>query len=457
MYVKKSVLSFSALFSLSILGLLGACSENPPPAPGPVEVSVQRVVAEPFTITTILSGRTSAYALAEVRPQVNGIILKRNFVEGAEVKAGQQLYQIDPASYRASYNSAKANLANAEATAVSTKLRAERYKGLVKTQAVSKQEYDDAVALMKQASATVLSAKAELEKANINLVYSEVKAPISGRIGRSSVTQGALVTAGQATPLAVIQQLDPIYVDLNQSSAEYLRLRQELASGRLQPTKGGDARIKLIMEDGTPYPYEGRLQLSDINVDPTTSAITIRAIFPNPQRLLLPGVFVRATLEEGINNQAYLIPQQAVMRDQKGEPFVFIVGKDNKVAIRYLNVGSAVGNNWVVFKGVEVGELFMMEGMQKVKPGDTVKVVLKNNLEKDATPVASNVVVRTEKSTSVSQGQAAPSAKTAPLIKEKSSSVKVVKSTSAAVPSSKAKSHQEKVASPVSAKKSGTS
>ena len=454
MSVKKSALSFSVLFSLSTLGWLVACSENNPPAPGPVEVTVQRVAVEPFTVTTILPGRTSAYAVAEVRPQVNGIILKRNFIEGAHVKAGQQLYQIDPAAYRASYNSAKANLANVEATAVATKLRAERYKRLVKTQAVSQQEYDDAVAQMRQASASVLVAKAELEKAKINLIYSEVKAPISGRIGRSSVTQGALVMAGQPTPLATIQQLDPIYVDMNQSSTEYLRLRQELANGYLQPATGGDARIKLIMEDGTPYPYEGRLQLSDINVDPSTSAITIRAIFPNPERLILPGVFVRATLEKGVNNQAYLLPQQAVMRDQKGDPFIFIVGKDNKVAIRYLTVGSAVGNNWVVFKGVEEGELFMLEGMQKVKPGDTVKVVIKNNPSKELKPpVASGVVVRTEKNISAPQELTSALANNSSTAKaEGSSSLHIENGASPVSHSSKAEDRKEKSASSVSAK-----
>lgn len=448
MFAKKSIVSFSTVFSLSALLLVAACSDRNPPAPGPVEVAVHRVVAEPFTMTTVLPGRTSAYAVAEVRPQVNGIILKRSFIEGSDVKAGQQLYQIDPATYRAAFNSAKASLANAEANAVSTKLRAERYKNLVGAQAVSKQDYDDAVSSMRQAAATVLTAKAALETARINLVYTEVKAPISGRIGRSSVTQGALVSAAQSTALATIQQLDPIYVDVNQSSAEYLRLRQQLEDGRLQRAEGAQARIKLVMEDGTTYPYEGRLQLSDINVDPTTSAITIRAIFPNPQGLLLPGVFVRATLEEGINNQAYLLPQQTVMRDQKGEPFVFVVGKDNKVVMRYLTVGPAIGSNWVVFKGIQAGELVMLEGMQKAGPGSTVKVVIKNNV----TPKTIKAVPVTTVNASLPQAKE-------PIIASAPNSSVVASAPISAQASTKTKlttkvdGQKEKMASQVSAKK----
>lgn len=375
MLASRIFVSLSAVLTLSTALVLTGCGEKPQQQQGPVEVGVYTVVARPIAMTATLPGRLAAYAVAEVRPQVSGIVLKRSFQEGAYVKTGQQLYQIDPATYKAQYESAKGALAKAEANATTQRLKAERYRELVKNEAVSKQEYDDAVAAMKQAAADVQSNRAAVETARINLVYTQVNAPISGRIGRSSVTQGALVTANQANALATVQQLDPIYVDVNQSSAEYLRLRQDFDSGRLQKSETGGAKVKLIMEDGTEYPLAGTLQLSDINVDPTTSAVTIRAIVPNPDGLLLPGVFVRAKLEEGVNERGILVPQPGVMRDQKGEPYVFVVDKDNKVQIRPIKTGQAVGNQWIVLSGISAGEKIIVTGLQRVKAGVAVKTV----------------------------------------------------------------------------------
>lgn len=381
MFAKNSIKFFPSILSFCTLAFLTGCSEEAPQQHGPAEVNVYTLNTEPVTLTTELPGRTVAYAVAEVRPQIGGIVLKRNFIEGADVKAGQALYQIDSATYRASSDSAKASLASAEASLATAKSKAARYKDLVTAQAISKQDYDDAVATMKQGLANVLLAKANLETARINLGYTEVKAPISGRIGRSSVTQGALVSAAQTTALATIQQLDPIYVDVNQSSKEYLRLRQEFESGRLQRIKNGIANVKLIMEDGSVYAHEGVLQFSDINIDPSTSAVTMRAVFPNPKRLLLPGVFVRATIEEGVSESTMLLPQKAVLRDQKGEPYTFVVDGGNKVHMRYVVLGQAIGDKWVTLKGINAGERVIVEGVQKVQPDQIVKPMIVNQAQ----------------------------------------------------------------------------
>ena len=370
-----------AVVLLSTALILTSCKDQAPPPQGPPEVGVYTAVAQPIAISTVLAGRTYAYAKAEVRPQVDGIILKRNFVEGSTVTAGQPLYQIDPAPYRAAYESAIANLAKAEATALSSRLLVQRYKGLIAVQAVSKQSYDDAVAKMKQNAAELLANKAALETARINLGYTQVNSPISGRIGRSTVTSGALVTSNQSTALATIQQLDPMYVDMQQSSAEYLRLRQALQSGQLQSAEAKTAKVKLILEDGSDYPLEGTLQFSDINVNPSTSAVTMRAIFPNPEGLLLPGVFVRTKLEEGVNNNAILLPQQGVMRNQKGEPYAFVVDNNQKVNLRQLAVGKAIGNRWGGLDGNQAGDKVIIEGIQKVKPGIVVKTVVAHSID----------------------------------------------------------------------------
>lgn len=359
--------------------ILAGCNQNStakaPAQAGPPEVAVVEVRPERVAITTELPGRTSAYLIAEVRPQVSGIIQKRFFKEGSDVKAGDVLYQIDPATYQAAYNSAKAALARAEANVTSIRFRAERYKELVEIRAVSRQEYDDAAAALKQAEAEIEAGKAAVETARINLGYTRVTAPIAGRIGKSSVTVGALVTAGQGMPLATIQQIDPVYVDVTQSSASLLRLQQSMASGTLKRDSANRARVKLILEDGTPYSLEGTLQFQDVTVDPTTGSYILRIVFPNPKRILLPGMFVRAVLEEGVNEQALLVPQQGVSRDPKGNPLALIADAEGKVQQRMLTLDRTIGDKWLVSGGLAPGDRVIVEGLQKVKPGVSVKVV----------------------------------------------------------------------------------
>ncbi len=348
-----------------------AKTPSTPPEVGVVVLQPQRVA-----LTTELPGRTSAYLIAEVRPQVGGIIQKRLFTEGTDVTAGEVLYQIDPATYQATYNSAKAALARAEANLNPVRLKAERYAELVKINAVSKQDYDDASAALKQAEADVEAGKAALETARINLDYTKVTAPISGRIGRSSVTNGALVTASQSAALATIQQLSPIYVDVTQSSAEMLRLKQELASGLLKSNGAAQAKVELVLEDGSAYPLPGTLKFSEVTVDQTTGSITLRAIFPNPGHILLPGMFVRAIVEEGINDHAILVPQRGVTRDSAGKATVMVVGSEEKVEPRVIKVLRTVGEHWLVSEGLKAGDRVILEGLQKARPGTPVKAVL---------------------------------------------------------------------------------
>jgi len=356
---------------------------------GPSEVAVVTVQPERVSITTELSGRTAAYLIAEVRPQVSGIIQKRLFKEGADVKAGEVLYQIDPATYQAAYASAKATLARAEANVTSSRYRAERYKELVAIKAVSQQESDDATAALKQAEADIEAGKAAVETARNNLPHTRITAPIAGRIGRSSVTVGALVTAGQGTALTTIQEINPIYVDVTQSSASLLRLQRSMASGTLKKDRANSAKVKLILEDGTPYPLEGTLQFRDVTVDPTTGSFILRVVFPNPTGVLLPGMYVRAILEEGINDQAILVPLQSVSRDPKGNPVALIVDAEGKVQQRTLTTDRTIGNKWLVSSGLAAGDRVIVEGMQKVKPGAPVKVVPFNGKpENTALPTA---------------------------------------------------------------------
>jgi len=356
---------------------------------GPSEVAVVTVQPERVSITTELSGRTAAYLIAEVRPQVSGIIQKRLFKEGADVKAGEVLYQIDPATYQAAYASAKATLARAEANVTSSRYRAERYKELVAIKAVSQQESDDATAALKQAEADIEAGKAAVETARINLAHTRITAPIAGRIGRSSVTVGALATAGQGTALTTIQEINPIYVDVTQSSASLLRLQRSMASGTLKKDRANSAKVKLILEDGTPYPLEGTLQFRDVTVDPTTGSFILRVVFPNPTGVLLPGMYVRAILEEGINDQAILVPLQSVSRDPKGNPVALIVDAEGKVQQRTLTTDRTIGNKWLVSSGLAAGDRVIVEGMQKVKPGAPVKVVPFNGKpENTALPTA---------------------------------------------------------------------
>ncbi|MBE0618685.1 MAG: efflux RND transporter periplasmic adaptor subunit [Proteobacteria bacterium] len=393
---------------------------------------------QPVALTTELPGRTSAYLVAEVRPQVGGILLKRLFTEGADVKAGEILYEIDPSSYQAAqanakaacataqaahasakagYAQAQANRANmaaaytraqathasagaaysraqaalagaqaaearAVANAVPLRLKVDRFQELLAIHAVSTQDADDASAAAQRAEAEIQSAEAEiqgaeaaLEAAQINLAHTRITAPIAGRIGRSAVTTGALVTANQATPLATIQQLDPVYVDVTQSTASLLRLRQRLARGELKADGPNQARVKLLLEDETPYPLEGTLEFSDVTVDPGTGSVTLRTVFPNPQHLLLPGMYVRAVLEEGVNDQAILVPQRGVTRNPAGQATVLVVGAEEKVETRVIEADRAVGDQWLVSKGLQAGDRVILEGLQRARPGTLVKAV----------------------------------------------------------------------------------
>lgn len=336
-------------------------------APMP-QVTVHVVNNAPLSITTELPGRTSAFRVAEVRPQVSGIILKRNFVEGSDVEAGQSLYQIDPATYQAAYDSAKGDLSKAEAAATIAHLTVKRYVPLLGTKYISQQDYDQAVATARQADADVTAAKAAVESARINLAYTKVTSPITGRIGKSSVTEGALVTNGQSDAMATVQQLDPIYVDVTQSSNDFMRLKQQ----SLQ--QGNDAKsVQLVMENGQPYALKGSLQFSDVTVDESTGSITLRAIFPNPQHTLLPGMFVRARIDEGVNPNAMLVPQQGVTRTPRGDATVLLVNDKNQVETRNVVAAQAVGDQWLITSGLKAGEKVIVSGLQKVRPGVTVK------------------------------------------------------------------------------------
>lgn len=331
------------------------------------EVGVYEVKDQSLVLSTDLPGRTVPYRIAEVRPQVNGIIQKRMFTEGSLVKEGDQLYQIDPAIYEAADNRARANLNSASQLA-------QRYAKLVKANAVSKQQYDDAYAAWKLM-------EAERALTQINLEYTKVLSPITGRIGRSFVTQGALVTNGQPQQLATIQQLDPIYVDLIQPMTEVLRLRKELASGQLEKTNEDQVKVSLKLEDGSIYPLQGALQFSEVSVDPGTGSVTLRAEFPNPGQSLLPGMIVHARLSEGVRNAAILVPQQAVARNVKGEPMVWVVGNDNKVSQRTIKTERTVGNQWLVSDGLQAGEQIVAEGLQKLRPGIEVSTSPATNLD----------------------------------------------------------------------------
>lgn len=360
----------AALFAFACDSQQQAQRKQPVP-----EVSTVTVQARKIVQSTELPGRTSPFRIAEIRPQVNGLIQKRLFVEGSDVKAGQVLYQIDPAPFQAALDSAAAALTRAEANLPSIRSRAERYKTLLATKAVSQQDYDDAASALAQANADILYWRASLKTARINLGYTKVTAPISGRIGKSNVTVGAIVTAYQPKALATIQQLDPIYVDVPQSTSELLRLKRLLGAGRLSSSGRDQNKVKLILEDGTPYPQEGTLQFRDVTVDPTTGSVTLRMVFPNPNDILLPEMFVRTVVNEGINEHAILVPQQAVARTPKGDPYAMIVDKSGKVALRMLTVDRAVGDKWLVSSGLAPGDEIIMEGLQKVRPGGTAKAV----------------------------------------------------------------------------------
>ncbi|KVW94249.1 efflux RND transporter periplasmic adaptor subunit [Thiobacillus denitrificans] len=382
-------------FALASVFLLAACGgneqQNAAGAAGqtaPV-VTVLTVQVESVPVASELPGRTTPYLIAELRPQVTGIVKQRLFKEGSEVKAGQVLYQIDPATYQAATDSARASLARAEANLDAARLKAERYAELVKIEAVSKQANEESVAAMKQAQADVGSAKAALDRARIDLGYTRVASPIAGRIGRSTVTPGALVTANQVAALATVQQLDPIYVDLTQSSTELLHMKRDLESGKLQRAGGGAVPVQLVLEDGSVYGVAGKLAFSEVTVDQDTGSVTLRAVFPNPKGELLPGMYVRARLAQGVQDNAILVPHAAVSRDPKGNATVMLVNAESKVEPRIVKAPQSLGDQWVVTEGLAAGDRVIVEGLQKVKPG--VQVEAQDAAAAQAPPAAPGV------------------------------------------------------------------
>ncbi len=373
------------LLTLSAMTLVGCDEKQAEQAPpvAPVQVGVVTLKPQPVALSTELPGRTTAFLTADVRPQVSGLVTRRIFIEGADVKAGEQLYQIDPATYQATYDSAVATLAHNQAALASARAKSARYKPLAAAQAVSRQDYDDAVAATGEAAADIGTAQASIEQARINLVYTRVTAPIGGRIGRSSVTPGALVTANQTTVLATVTQLDPIYVDVTEPATTLLRLRQELADGKLQTSGPNQARVELILEDGSKYQVAGTLQFSEVTVDQGTGTVLLRAIFPNPDHKLLPGLYVRARLQEGVNDQGFLVPQQGVSHNTHGDPTVLVVDEDEKAALKIVQTSRAVGDQWVVTGGLAAGDKVIVDGLQKVHPGAAVQAT---EVKANATP-----------------------------------------------------------------------
>ncbi|MDR2220508.1 MAG: efflux RND transporter periplasmic adaptor subunit [Methylobacillus sp.] len=383
------------LLILLPLALLAACEQQAAPPPQTPEVGIITVQPTSVPVVSELPGRTNAYLVAQVRARVDGVVLRREFTEGAIVKAGQRLYKIDPAPYIAALNNAKAALAKAQANLATQNALADRYKVLVESNAVSKQEYDNAIAAQGQAIADVAAGKAAVESAQINLGYTDVVAPVKGQVGISQVTPGAYVQAGTATLMATVQQLDPMYVDVTQSSLDGLKLRRDMQEGRLKTGGADAAQVTLILEDGRVYAEKGKLQFTDVTVDQATGSVTVRALFPNADRGLLPGMFVRARIEEGINSNAFLVPQLGVQHNQKGQATVLVVekadnvdkdgkpilGKDgkaekvDKVALRIIQTAGAQGQDWIVQDGIKAGDRVIVQGVEKARPGDIVKVV----------------------------------------------------------------------------------
>jgi membrane fusion protein, multidrug efflux system len=370
----------AGLCALLAATIITGCKPKPAGGPGgfgpggPMEVNVHVVAPASVTLTQDLPGRISAFRMAEVRARVSGIVLKRHFTEGSDVTEGQLLYEIDPAPYQAALDSALGTVARAEANKATAKLKEERSRQLIDTRALSKQDYDDVVAALRSFEADVLSGEAAVKTARINLAYTKVTSPVAGRIGISQVTEGAYVQATSATLLATVQQLDKVYVDVTKSSSELLRLRRDLASGRLKGDATGKASVKLTFDDGTAYPEPGTLEMTDVTVNAMTSSVMFRAIFPNPKRELLPGMFVRAQLEEGTTPDAILIPQFTVTRNPKGEPTALVVGANSMVELRVLKTPRTVGNQWLVTEGLKAGDQVIVNNLQKIRPGSPVKV-----------------------------------------------------------------------------------
>lgn len=364
---------FSSAVVAAIATLLSACGDQqaasaPPPPP---TVAVVTVTPGAITLNSELPGRTEASRIAQVRARTAGIVLQRVYQEGGDVKAGEVLFRIDPAPFQAAYDSTQAAVAKAEANLAQAELKVRRYTPLLAAQAVSQQEYDDAVTAQKQAAADLATSRAARTNAGLTLGYATVTAPIAGRVSRALVTEGALVGQGEATPMATVQQLDPIYVTITQSSTEVLKLQRALSEGRLKSGAKGEARVTLVTEDGQPYPHAGKLLFADVSVDESTGSVAMRAAFPNPQRLLLPGMYVRARLEQGVNEAAISVPQQAIVRTNEGAT-VLVVGADNKVLSQPVTANANDGNNWIVSAGLKGGERIVVEGFQKAKPGATV-------------------------------------------------------------------------------------
>jgi membrane fusion protein (multidrug efflux system) len=371
---------------LTALCALSACDRKPAPpkAPPTPQVGFVTLKPQPVMMTTELPGRTEAFLTADVRPQVSGLILKRIFTEGAEVRKGEQLYQIDPATYKASYDTAMATLQYDRAALATARAKTSRYKPLAKAQAVSRQDYDDAVAASGEAAANIATAMASIEQANINLAYTKVLAPIAGRCGRPSVTPGALVTSAQTTALATVTQLDPIYVDVSQPATTVLRLQRELAAGQLQRTGPNQAKVTLKLDDGSDYPVPGTLQFAEVTVDETTGTVLLRAIFPNHDHLLLPGMYVREELREGMDEHALLVPQQGLSRNTHGDATVMLVGADNKATLRVVQTARMIGQNWLVTSGVAAGDKVIVDGLQQLRPGTVVQASEATDVAQDA-------------------------------------------------------------------------
>ena len=353
-------------------GLLAGCQKKAPPAPPPQSVAVVTLHRQSVALETSLPGRTEAYEQAQIRPQVSGVLVSRNFEEGKDVQAGQPLYQIYIAPFQAAYDQARGRLMEAQASAIRARAQLQRYRALVGPRAISRQEYDNALAAARQADAEVVQAQAAVETAQVNLNYTHVQSPIDGRIGRTLYTAGTLVTANQTTPIAVVTRLDPIYVDVNLAAEDMIRLRRELASGQLE-RNGSEAAVTLELPDGSTYGQTGQLKLSEVTVDPGTGTLVMRGVMPNPDKLLLPGMFVHAHIKEGSDPNALLLPQVGVQRTPKGDPYVMVVDGNNHVHMRMVSLGQTVGSSWLVTKGVNVGEKVIVEGLQKVRPDAEVK------------------------------------------------------------------------------------
>jgi membrane fusion protein (multidrug efflux system) len=376
MPVTQTVRGGCVAVALAAALVVAGCGKKPGRPPGGMtpQVAVVTLRSQPVTLTRELAGRVSAYLVAEVRPQVSGIVKRRFFTEGGTVKEGEALYELDDAIYRAQYNSARATLQKAQATQEAARLTANRAAEMVKVDAVSAQDNDNAIAALRQAEADVAAAQASLDSTAVNLAYAHIVSPISGRIGKSSVTQGALVTADQSAALATVQQLDPIYVDVNQSSSEWLQLKQDIDAGRVQAGAAG-APTKIVLENGEAYAVEGKLQFTDVTVDPTTGNFLLRVIVANPNQVLMPGMYVRAVIGEGVIPQGTLAPQRAITRDPKGGATALLVNRDGKVELRDVKVSRTIGDQWLVADGLAAGDRVIVEGVQKVRPGMAVTTV----------------------------------------------------------------------------------